>query len=206
MDISTVSVPNTIPYDIIITIPELPGCRGEAAVTFDDAATAVSALCKVLTAAERLALFAQYCGQCGQAWGWCTCGKGGVMEAGSELDTLVAEKVMEWHRERSDGRWEWRNAVDDYTGACADDIEDSPRWSPSTCIEDAWRVEEELGRRLLYLRYASELQQITKQDRDPAFINADMFTEPQLTYWLLLHATPYQRCLAALKALDYVPA
>ena len=63
------------PYDITVTLPPLPGCTGSQDIVIHSAATAVTALCNVLTAAERKALFAQYCGQCGQAWAWCSCGK-----------------------------------------------------------------------------------------------------------------------------------
>lgn len=87
------------------------------------------------------------------------------MQAGRELDAMVAEKVMGWKRmrwcdwkqdERTSLTYSWHD-VDGKMVKLAensDDYEDPrPAWSPSTSIADAWEVVEKLsGREKLPMR------------------------------------------------------
>jgi hypothetical protein len=60
------------------------------------------------------------------------------MPAGKEMDALIAEKVMGWHRHGSS----WH----DDAGYCAYNEQETwePHFEPSRKIEDAWEVVEKL--------------------------------------------------------------
>lgn len=88
------------------------------------------------------------------------------MEAGPELDTLVAEKVMGWKRmswreyhgmkkaqgkyngedDRTDLTYSWHNQDGEMNDRLTRDMSDYgyelPEWSPSTNIKHAWEVVE----------------------------------------------------------------
>lgn len=75
------------------------------------------------------------------------------LQAGPELDALIAERVMGWVKVEWDGVYYWRDpAIDDsHTGRVADSrssvgdlLEDLKPWSPSTDIAAAWEVVEKL--------------------------------------------------------------
>ena len=62
------------------------------------------------------------------------------MEAGPEMDALVAEQVMGWHwGEAEDGVATWTHTDSGIAWAVAE-----PTFSPSTNIADAWQVVEKL--------------------------------------------------------------
>ena len=130
------------------------------------------------------------------------------MKPGSELDALVAGKVMGGTLEESaryecwdepparrmvlrfpDGQCYWSHRGD---------------WSPSTDPAAALEVESKLGEGYYSERYSDPppndrvwryLEELHKLVGHPIGYDADFGEE-----WAILRATPYQRCLAALKA------
>jgi hypothetical protein len=124
------------------------------------------------------------------------------MEAGRELDALVAERVMGWKfiplpkRNRSGlcincGRAVWDDPRNRQTelGICN---EEDCRYS--TDIAAAWLVEERIAELGLIDEYCIELNAIANAHWD------DGKRQPQR--WQLIHATPEDRCRAALKAVE----
>ena len=130
---------------------------------------------------------------------------GGDMKPGKEFDILVAEKVMGWKREMGMLHGKPQEVFTDGEGskrsvACGCDED----FNPSNDIAAAWEVEAKIGEgydpnilsdhapnQRVY-RYLEELHKLVGHpiDYDTSFDDE----------WALLRATPYQRCLAALKA------
>ncbi len=104
-----------------------------------------------------------------------------------ELDTLIAEKVMEWQRQDGYNYWMTFPAGGTFElhGLIA-------TWSPSTNISDAMEVEDRIAELGLGNEYIGALRDVTGAD-------AMSFTWQQ--DWLIAHATPRQRCEAALAAI-----
>ena len=104
------------------------------------------------------------------------------MEAGRELVDYVAKDVMHW--EKRIGITEvW---VDEMGFVQADE-----RWRPDLDISAAWLVEERIAELGLIDEYCWEIIKLASTKKgDP----------PQ--QWNLVHATPEDRCRAALKAVD----
>jgi hypothetical protein len=99
--------------------------------------------------------------------------------AGVELDRLIARKVMQRSFMFVDGvdaerAQRERNAIPPY----------------STDIAAAFEMEAEIGRRGLRSKYARELVIETQGDDTIHCV------------WALIHATPLQRCTAALRAVE----
>lgn len=114
--------------------------------------------------------------------------------AGRELDALIAEKVMGWHR--SDTLW--RDSEDT---ACKyvneDDSEDAePGWEfrPSTELDSAWQVVEHLkGERYFWLGW---------HVRDRRFQWECRFAAPE-QYAAFADTAPLAICRAALAAVEH---
>ena len=87
------------------------------------------------------------------------------LPAGPEMDALVAERVMGWHRGEGRTADSWYNAslecvapaedseLDMWDGSCANC---DSAWSPSTRISNAWEVVEKLQARGVRLHYSSD--------------------------------------------------
>ncbi len=73
-----------------------------------------------------------------------------AMEAGPDLDRMVAERVMGWHiapwEDETDGGLEWKDALGHYMAPYSSGQNPKWRWSPSTDIAAAWRVVEHITR------------------------------------------------------------
>jgi hypothetical protein len=108
------------------------------------------------------------------------------MKAGRELDALVTERVMGFVRQ-SDGWYlkEPNTWVHPHS-------HDNPLPNYSTSIADAREMEDELERRGLHMKYAVKLASLDTEA-------SQRITQKEL-WWFLIHATPEQRSLAALKA------
>jgi len=138
------------------------------------------------------------------------------MKAGSELEILVAEKVMGWRRWTcSDydfkiadlfppdttigqhGTWTMQNLpFAEYAGVLV------PQYSRS--IDVAFAVENEIAKRFLMIDYIRELRNLvmTPGQIDAKFHwDIDEDTTNLLHIWRFTHATPEQRCKAALLAI-----
>ena len=99
------------------------------------------------------------------------------MEACRELDALVAERVMGWLKHERYGLI----SVPPY----------------STDISAAWQMEDRIAELGLIEEYCFQLNSIAN-----AHLDRDYFRQPQR--WQLIHATPEDRCRAALKAVEMV--
>jgi hypothetical protein len=82
------------------------------------------------------------------------------LEAGEEIDRLVAEKIMGWHLvKRTQGRDEWRSNLDDryqHLASRYDGYEDAEDfhticWHPSESILWAWEVVEQMQEKAFYV-------------------------------------------------------
>jgi len=62
-----------------------------------------------------------------------------VLPAGRELDALVAERVMGWHRRKRNGVEVWVVTTDTFDPPVTYPVE---CWNPSTSIAAAWEVVE----------------------------------------------------------------
>lgn len=120
------------------------------------------------------------------------------MEAGPEMDALVAEKVMGWVRISESEDVLIRGQRDDYeTGGVIVLYGNhfvvraggrSRKWNPSTDISAAYEMEERIYRMErvgMVARYMDCLLQVVRSSG-----------------FLLVHATPEQRCKAALLAME----
>jgi len=112
-----------------------------------------------------------------------------------EIDALIAEKVMGWKLSKQQISIEgwadvWRNEDGEIM---AYDRE----WKPTSEISDAWQVEEkihsEAGPEIA--AYIVALNEITFGD-----FYAGRALDNYGTLWRMVHASPLNRCLAALEA------
>ena len=94
-----------------------------------------------------------------------------------------AEKVMLWEWHEGKG---YRNPT---IFTFAPHYIAAESWWPSTNIADAWAMENEIERRGLSYRYATAFYYLLGDDK-----------VIRQSYWQILHATPLQRCRAALDA------
>ena len=131
------------------------------------------------------------------------------MNAGPDLDRLVAEKVMGWHR--TPHTIVWWNADGTQVGKLADVLvvptDNIEPWSPSTTIADAWDVVEKLyeqGIGINILKHTPDDRYTTDWVvwlRLPSFMTGtprdDSVSAP---------TAPLAICLAALKAVGYAEA
>lgn len=144
------------------------------------------------------------------------------LEAGRELDALVAENVRGWHwvsylgvsvllspewhlnydmqeglrfpskREHIDGQWFVNTGVHpkEWDYDCY-----PPFKYYSTDIAATWEMEEMIEQRGLNLRYTQALISV--------LVSEGLAPEhDEELWWALIHASPYQRCRAALKAIS----
>jgi len=127
-----------------------------------------------------------------------------MQQAGREMDALVAERVMGWRIHRRNTAWwvkaeeENENTLNIMAWACGKD-----KWSPSTDIAAAWKVEEKLMELDKILEYLEALQvEANGTEKGLTLTNKIIgYTYNFEEIFNLIHATPAQRCRAALKAL-----
>jgi hypothetical protein len=124
------------------------------------------------------------------------------MEAGREMDALVAEKVMGW-KECKRG-WDTEGKGHEIR-MWTPDGELLPvlylakdMWNPSTDIAAAWLVEERIAELELIDEYCFHLNAIANEYLDKIRY---MIHRPPVR-WQLIHATPEDRCRAALMAVE----
>lgn len=127
------------------------------------------------------------------------------MEAGRELDALVAENVMGWTLKGAISiTWDEiseysKRAVANTSDEIGSPVWDNNRrvdaWCPSTNITATWEMEEMIEQRGLNLLYAQALMAVLLFE---GFVPED----DEALWWALIHASPYQRCCAALKAVE----
>lgn len=107
-----------------------------------------------------------------------------AMEAGPDLDALVAEITMGWHRSAcwDDGSFYWLT-----TQTGHEKLKDW-RFKPSQEIAAAWQVEERIKELGLTDKYSGELVKLIRLTIGKGY------------FWDLAHAPPELRCKAALIA------
>lgn len=99
------------------------------------------------------------------------------------IDTLIATQIMGWTRDVEDEGWEMK--FGQATGFRYYDD-----WCPTGRIEDAYVMENKLAEdREVWLRYGEAF--FDGRGNPVALVTAD-----------ILHASPKERCVAALKALN----
>ncbi len=122
----------------------------------------------------------------------------------SDIDRKICQKVMGWHTfSQFDYDW-WcpcPKGDHDLTGLT---VRKHETFSPSTDISDFWLVEETLMEKGLTCEYIDALIEITNilivdSDKSKQVAN---YRLTSAVIFLLLHATPEQRCLAALEAVS----
>ena len=125
------------------------------------------------------------------------------MEAGRELDELVVS-AMGWHisswADETDGGYQLFDADGRYKAkwdapeGFKHELAPRHRWSPSTDIAAVWKMEEMIEQRGFNLRYTQMLMTV---------LLFEGFTpeHDEELWWALIHASPIQRCRAALKAI-----
>ena len=109
------------------------------------------------------------------------------MEAGREMDALVAEKIFDRSVRVIEGAYEYRHKLTK---------EDHWYLVPefSTDIAVAWLVEERIAELGLIKEYCMHLNEIANEHWDAG--------NRQSQRWQLIHATPEDRCRAALMAAE----
>jgi hypothetical protein len=133
------------------------------------------------------------------------------------IDALVAEKVLGWTWMRYD-TWrgeckllwpveEWPPPSGDDFGRLEGDARrllsyDMPQYTED--IAAAWRMEGEMERRGLMEGYVDALAEIVAPDAAHVYYSAiEVYTSREWDghkwAWAMVHASPLQRCLAALK-------
>jgi len=122
---------------------------------------------------------------------------------GAALDRAVAERVMEWHQEVDydyhPPQFNWVDKNGDYQEIMShpDQLANPPVWSPSKDIRAAFQVEDRIAELNLQNDYIAHLWSVVGATRNGInFWTADNFK----AFWLCVHATPEQRCRAALEA------
>ena len=114
------------------------------------------------------------------------------------IDERVAIEVMGWHE--SDGGWLTKHGEFRYLSEPIDDLGWGPissrLWEPSKRIDQVWMVEEKIDELGLQGDYSRALFDIVKGPYD----------QTHRLMFHLIHATPEQRCQAALKAIGHVHA
>jgi len=119
------------------------------------------------------------------------------LEAGREFDALFAKQVMGWRQEyvwsiAGEKAHMW-NEPEYLLPPGSDDASKVPEYS--TDIAATWKMEEMIEQRGLNLRYTQALMAVLLFE---GFVPED----DEALWWALIHASPYQRCCAALKAVE----
>ena len=109
------------------------------------------------------------------------------------MDAEVATTIMGW---RLGQNATWRAADDSWTGWVSEPTEDCDVWSPSTDICAAYEMEEEIEQRGLAEAYVRALIDITTGN----LMRHDLRGLYEDDMWKVAHASPAQRCRAALAA------
>lgn len=71
------------------------------------------------------------------------------LEAGPEMDRMIATKVMGWERGKDYGEFRWGRPFVDHSIEWWMDFDDCP-FSPSTNIAHAWEVVDKMGNIVLF--------------------------------------------------------
>lgn len=130
------------------------------------------------------------------------------MQAGRELDALVAEKVMGWSL---NAHGEWLNSDQSFTGWHTNESKYDPchncgrsnLWHPSTSIEAAWEVVEKMGGVFRMSTTLGGQYRVTFSD-----VTVDSYSEEydvgrKYDKEALADTAPHAICLAALKAVGH---
>lgn len=114
----------------------------------------------------------------------------------ADINKRVAEEVMGWRLERTAAR---RNNVLYETCGWFDGNSElqslQEDFNPAERIDHAWMVEERIAELDLVARYLKALIKIVHGNAVKVFSDLTI-----MGFWYLVHATPEQRCLAALEA------
>ena len=109
-----------------------------------------------------------------------------------EINKALGERVMGWFESPTKLYW-WKDSEEGTaeTGFCTEKSDGSvyPLWNPAERIDHAWMVEDRIKDLGLEYQYCRALIKVCNLD--------DISWQSQ---WALIHATPEQRCLAALEA------
>ncbi|AGN33775.1 hypothetical protein PANG_00056 [Paenibacillus phage PG1] len=112
-----------------------------------------------------------------------------ALEPGIELDKIVAVQVMGWEIRQEDlpdhqsyREYYYRN------GEKYENVDYPDHWQPSKYIDAAWEVEEQIKTLGLCVEYCQALKQVV------------VSTGEYVGLFDYIHATPEQRCKAALLA------
>ena len=106
---------------------------------------------------------------------------------GKELAIAVAERVMGWKKVSWLGEYDWRDGDGEQPYSFS-------AWKPSTDIAAAWLVEERIAELELIEEYCMALESL--------LFDANWEEESINVVWLTIHATPEDRCRAALMATE----
>jgi hypothetical protein len=109
------------------------------------------------------------------------------MQVGRELDDPVAEIVMGWRTSTEWRGFYWVSGENGIREA------EKPSWRPTKDISTVWKVEERIAELQLEGQYIKALCDIVGTPRDGMRFHA-------MDDWRIVHATPEQRCKAALLA------
>ena len=113
---------------------------------------------------------------------------------GAELVRAVAERVMGWQRQDGYNYWMTFSAGGTFKLHAL-----IATWNPIESIEAAFQVEDRLAELGLQNDYIAHLWIVVGATRNGInFWTADNFK----AFWLCVHATPEQRCRAALAAIE----
>ncbi len=107
----------------------------------------------------------------------------------------IAEKVMGWHLSDDDEGYYWYDSNNTPVIKATDDDGLDPwleHWNPLENIADAWQVEDDMAK---LHRKAEYIMHLTRILDLPPLANTN-----EHGIFALIHATPEQRCLAALRA------
>jgi len=121
------------------------------------------------------------------------------MKSGYELDNLVAHRVMGWTLRAEDGIYVLDPKDDSIFGSMWGVSNDAPMaWEPSENMFPTWTMEEHLLSLNLHLRYTQALCVVFLHD-------GPLPERDEQANWQFIHATPHQRCRAALLTVNSVP-
>jgi hypothetical protein len=109
----------------------------------------------------------------------------------AEINALVAEKVMGWTLSSAPSGL---RIVALWCDSHGQPLRRESEWFPSTSIADAREIEDEIERRGLKWKYTQALVSLSL-----FFPEVPDFVHDEDLWWFLIHATPEQRSLAALK-------
>lgn len=109
-----------------------------------------------------------------------------------ELNALIATVVMGWH-DLGGGHYLAKFNCSRYLAT------NPPPFKPSTEIKSAWEMEEAIAKKNLWREYGKALVDILGTVEAPPENRPRLYSTTSIEAWYLIHASPRDRCLAALK-------